>query len=87
MGETVPQRVSAPRIASLQDLLGLWRGDEESCGFAHEGLAREICRKLKPLSELELFQQLYPGLEPADVEAEFRRVVSKAFLKWKAETP
>jgi hypothetical protein len=28
--------------AALQDLLGLWRGDDESSGYAQEGLALEI---------------------------------------------
>lgn len=76
---------SKPRICALPDLLGLWRGDEDSCGYIHEGLGREICKKLRPLSELELFQQLYPGRELEDVSDFVRETVARSFRTYMAE--
>lgn len=49
--------------ASLPSLLGLWRGDEDSIGYIHEGLAREICILFRPSSFDLLVQQLYPGAD------------------------
>jgi hypothetical protein len=73
------------RVAPLPDLLGLWRGDEVSTGYVHEGLAREICRALKPPTELELFQQLYPGAELEDVDRDIRKLIYAAWKKWRLE--
>jgi hypothetical protein len=74
-----------PRVPSLQELLGLWRGDEDSYGYAQEGLAREICRKLRPETEVDLFRQLYPGLEPGEADVDVRKMVALAFRKWSVE--
>jgi len=67
--------------APLQDLLGLWRGDEDSTGYVHEGLAREICRKCRPNSELELVNQLYPGVDQEDVAWDAKKTITVAYRK------
>jgi hypothetical protein len=75
--------------AELQDLLGLWRGDEESSGYAQEGLALEIARRLKPLpgSPSEFARQLYadPEFDFMSLEPARRRMIVGALLKAKAE--
>lgn len=48
--------------APLHELLGLFRGDEDSVGYIHEGLVREICILYRPSSFDQLVQQLYPGV-------------------------
>jgi hypothetical protein len=82
-----PKRVKIRRVPSLQALLGLYRGDEDSTGYSHEGLIREICRKLRPppATELELLYQLHPGCEPDDLSVYARTTISKAFRKWRLE--
>jgi len=80
-----PAAPSLKRVPLLSALLGLWRGDEDSTGYVHEGLAREICRKLKPNSELELVNQLYPGVDLDDVAGDARKMIAAAYRKWLAE--
>lgn len=75
--------------APLPKLLGLWRGDDLSDGYASQQLAYEICCRLpralcKRPGELtldDLRTQLYPhGDEPPpDVLA----MISKAYNRWK----
>jgi hypothetical protein len=48
-------------------------------------LIREICRKLRPLNEIELLTQLHPGCEPDDLSVYARTTISKAFRKWSLE--
>jgi hypothetical protein len=80
-----PKRVKLKRVPPLQELLGLYRGDEDSAGYCQEGLVREICRKFKPLTELDLLQQLHPGCEPDDLSMFARKTISLAFRKWTLE--
>ena len=80
-----PPAPSLKRVPLLSVLLGLWRGDEDSTGYVHEGLAREICRKLKPNSELELVNQLYPGVDPDDVAWDAKKVITAAYRRFLAE--
>jgi hypothetical protein len=71
----------------LQELLGLYRGDDDSSGYLHEGLIREICRKMRPppANDIELMNQLHPGCEPEDLSMFARTTISLAFRKWRLE--
>lgn len=70
----------------LHHLLGLWRGDEWSTGFIHEGLAREICRHLRPGCEEALLRQLWPP-EGLTADADARTIAITAYEKWRQEKP
>ena len=69
------------RVPGLPELLGLWRGDEDSIGYQHEGLAREICKQFRPSSLDQLVAQLYPGVDAANLP-EDGVDVAKAAFQW-----
>jgi hypothetical protein len=67
---------------ALADLLGLWRGDEDCAGYIHEGLAREIARRMRPADFDVFLKNLYPDGDPSD---DGKDVAIKAWSWWVIE--
>lgn len=70
---------SKPRVPKLPELLGLWRGGDGCPGYMHEGLAREICKQLKPNSFEVLAGNLYPGVPLTDIPADGLEMAKRAY--------
>lgn len=73
--------MGAPRNnpARLQELLGLWRGDEDSTGYETWHLAYAICQELRPATAEFLFANLWPSGKPDDEE---RLEVARGAFQW-----
>jgi hypothetical protein len=72
------------RQLSNDELVELWHPDFDSDGYAHENIAYELSRRLKPKGPGELLKLLYPSIKKADeIPLDERILVDRGYLKWK----
>jgi hypothetical protein len=74
--EPVPER-SHP--LSAQDFIGLWRGDEDSQGYASVVLAYEVMKRRKYATVDLLRTALYPSLSTDEIPPAGLKLLTAAF--------
>ena len=65
----------------LDELIGLFVGDEDSCGYAHAALVVAICEQTNPTTLGELRRVLYPAGSPGDDAVD--EIISWGFDRWR----
>lgn len=78
------QRKPAHVAASVQDLLALWHGDQDSLGYWHRSLVVAVCERTQPENLAAVRSRFYPGLSRDETPREAREMISGGFQDWKA---
>ena len=73
---------------SLEDLISLWHGDDDSMGYAHELLAFGVCLRMNPAPKgaMSVLQAIYGtsvAQDLADIDRELLRMVERGFDRFK----
>lgn len=70
---SLPLKAPRPSPASqlsIDGLVRLFRGDADSYGYAHEGLALAVCERYGPSSKRDLIDRFYPEFKGKSLELE-----------------
>jgi hypothetical protein len=85
----MPGRAATPPKASpLSTLLGLWRGDSYTTGWASPTLALEIARQVEPKDVQVLANVIYPprdGQSQVPNDPEIIKFIKEGYKLWKQE--
>ena len=68
---------------TLEELVALFVGDDDSCGYAHAGLAMAICERLSPRNFEQFRGTLYPELETSALDEEIQKIMRVGYFRWK----
>ena len=68
---------------TLEELVALFVGDENSCGYAHAGLAMAICERLGPRNFEQFRGRLYPDLETSALDEDVQKIMRVGYFRWK----
>lgn len=67
-------------MVTVDDLVALWHGDEETTGYWHAGLAFEVARLAKPKNDAQLIRLFYPDpWEYAEIPEEAKNVIREGW--------
>lgn len=86
------QRKPAYVAASVQDLLGLWHGDEDTdgdpthhvTGFHHPAIVTAVCELTAPETVSVVRSRFYPGRSAKETPVEAVRMILSGYQDWKA---
>ena len=68
---------------SLEELVALFVGDEDSLGYAHAGLASAICERLAPRDFEQFRGVLYPDVATCALEEDIQKIMRIGYFRWK----
>lgn len=68
-------------MVALHELVGLFRGDSYSCGYASEKLCLAICDQAKPATANDLLKLIYPEGQ-GDVSVDVVLTITRGFDLW-----
>lgn len=72
--------------ASVPDLLALWHGDEDVCGYHHPALVTAVCELMEPETVSVVRSRFYPGRSAKETPEEAVRMILSGYQDWKART-
>jgi hypothetical protein len=67
----------------MRDLIGLYLGDRDSCGYYSPRIVFEVCQRTKPSSFSDLRQKFYGGLAVDDIDSDGYEVLERGFETWR----
>lgn len=67
---------------SVDDLLALWHGDEDACGYWHPSIVIEVCRLTRPASVDVVRARFYPGQGAGEVPEFAGKLIALGFTIW-----
>jgi hypothetical protein len=83
IGEARTPVLPRPDSLTVQDLLDLWHGDQDSHGYPHPSIARAVCRIVKPPSLALLCSEwIFPEQSPKDMPLRQQRLAAVGFKAW-----
>lgn len=68
--------------ATTEQLIGLLRGDDDSCGYCSSHLVLEICRSIHPRDLKNLLYRCYGTYEESGIDPEILPLLRTVYEFW-----
>ena len=70
---------------TVDDLVALFVGDEDSYGYAHPALATAICERLAPRDFEQFRGKLYPNVATSALDDDLQKILRVGYFRWKKQ--
>lgn len=73
----------ATATLTVDDLLALWHGDEDSDGYWQPELVARVCELIQPGNVLVVRNRFYPSKAGADVPEDAAKMIVSGYWTWR----